>query len=213
MARERSRGRRRRLPAAERREQLLHVARGVFARRGVDAASIEEIAERAGVSRPIVYGHFGDKSGLFAVVVDREMQQVAARITEALAQGSPRQRFERGLLAFLAYVRDEPDGFALLSRHTPLRAEEGAVSSLLGQIADRVSGTLAPVLAANGFERRAAPIYAHALIGMATAVGLWWSERRRPSIEKVAAHVAALGWMGLRHLPRRPELVTDPRHP
>ena len=62
------------MTGAERREQLLGVGRRLFAERGFDAASIEEVAARAGVSKPVVYEHFGGKEGLYAVVVDREMQ-------------------------------------------------------------------------------------------------------------------------------------------
>ena len=65
-----------RLSAAARRAQLLEVGRSVFAKRGYEAASVEEIADRAKVSKPIVYEHFGGKEGLYAVVVDREMDFV-----------------------------------------------------------------------------------------------------------------------------------------
>src|SRR5207237_4588527 len=89
----------RRLPAAERRAQLVDVGRSVFARRGYEAASVEEIAARAKVSKPIVYEHFGGKEGLYAVVVDREIEQIVRRIVDAMSSGSPRERLERAALA------------------------------------------------------------------------------------------------------------------
>src|SRR6266545_340590 len=101
-------GKNRRLPASERRSQLIDVGRAVFAKRGFEAASMEEIADRAKVSKPVVYEHFGGKEGLYAVIVDREMDYVVRRIVEAIATGSPRERVEKASLAFLAYVRDEP---------------------------------------------------------------------------------------------------------
>ena len=55
------------------------------------------------------------------------------------------------------------------------------------------------------------PIYAHALVGMVTFVGQWWTETRKPSIEQVASHIAALAWMGLRHLPKAPSLDVGPQ--
>jgi hypothetical protein len=58
-----------------------------------------------------------------------------------------------------------------------------------------------------GYDAKAAPIYAHALVGMVTFVGQWWTETRKPSIEQVASHIAALAWMGLRHLPKSPSLA------
>jgi len=78
----------------ERREQLLDVGRALFAEKGFDGTSIEEIAARAGVSKPIVYEHFGGKEGLYAVVIDREMQRLLDVFTGALTAGSPRALLE-----------------------------------------------------------------------------------------------------------------------
>src|SRR5207245_8271831 len=95
----------RRLTASARRAQLIEVGRAVFAERGYEAASVEEIAERAKVSKPIVYEHFGGKEGLYAVVVDREMERVVAIISDAISTGTPRQRLEQAAPAFLTYVQ------------------------------------------------------------------------------------------------------------
>ena len=67
----------------------------VFAERGYEATSVEEIAERAGISKPIVYEHFGGKEGLYAVIVDREVEHIVGRIVEAISSGSPRERLEQ----------------------------------------------------------------------------------------------------------------------
>src|SRR5262245_2043529 len=101
---------RRRLPASERRAQLIDVGRTVFAKRGYEASSMEEIADRAKVSKPVLYEHFGGKEGLYAVIVDREMDYVVRRIVEAIGKGTPRERIEGASLAFLTYVKDHPDG-------------------------------------------------------------------------------------------------------
>ena len=194
----------RRLTAAARRAQLIDVGRAVFARRGYDATSVEEIAEHAKISKPIIYEHFGGKEGLYAVVVDREMEYVVRRIAEAIATGSPRRRVERSALAFLTYVRDHPDGFAVLAHGAPAGSATGGMSSLLNDVAERV-GTAA--FKDAGYDPKSAPIYAHALIGMVTSVGQWWTETRKPSVEEVAKHLAALAWMGLRHLPKKPTLA------
>src|SRR4051794_6737178 len=98
----------------ERREQLLDIGRTLFAERGFDAASIEEIATRAGVSKPVVYEHFGGKEGLYAVVVDREMQRLLDAITGALSGERPRELLEQAALALLTYIEEEPDGFRIL---------------------------------------------------------------------------------------------------
>jgi len=196
-----------RLSASARRTQLLEIARTVFAQRGFEATSVEEIAARAKVSKPIVYEHFGGKEGLYAVLVDREMERVVALISEAITSGPPRERVERAALAFLRYVRDERDGFVVLSRDAPVALARGGMSSLLNDVAERVSDVFTAAFKRAGFDAKAAPIYAHALVGMVTFVGQWWTETRKPAVEEVASHLAALAWMGLRHLPRRPKLA------
>jgi AcrR family transcriptional regulator len=128
-----------RLTAAQRRAQLIAVGRQVFAERGYEATTVEEVAERAKVSKPIIYDHFGGKEGLYAVIVDREMDYVARRITESISSGSPRQRVEAAALAFLHYVKDHPDGFAVLSKDAPGSAGRGGMSSLLNDLAERVA--------------------------------------------------------------------------
>lgn len=75
----------------ERREQLLDIGRTLFADKGFEGTSVEEIASRAGVSKPVVYEHFGGKEGLYAVVVDREMRQLLDMVTSALTAGHPRE--------------------------------------------------------------------------------------------------------------------------
>lgn len=192
------------MPANQRRAQLVDVGRAVFAKRGYEATSVEEIADRASVSKPIVYEHFGGKEGLYAVIVDREMEYVVRRISEALAAGTPRQRLEQAALAFLTYVQDQPDGFAILAQDRPLTSPASGMQSLLNDVAERVGDVFAAAFKAAGYEPKVAPIYAHALVGMVTFVGRWWTETRKPPIEDVASHISALAWMGLRHLPKRP---------
>jgi AcrR family transcriptional regulator len=203
-------GGRTRLSGTERRAQLIDVGRAVFAKRGYEGASMEEIADRAKVSKPIVYEHFGGKEGLYAVIVDREMDYVVRRIVEAIAAGSPRERVERASLAFLNYVKDHPDGFAVLSQDSPLSATRGRLSSLLNDLAERVGDIFAATFKEAGYDAKAAPIYAHALVGMVTFVGKWWTDVRKPPVEEVAKHIGALAWMGLRHLPKRPTLKIRP---
>jgi AcrR family transcriptional regulator len=198
---------RKRLTSAQRRAQLVEVGRTVFAERGYQGTSVEEIADRAGVSKPILYGHFGGKEGLYAVVVDREIDLIVSMITEAISTGTPRQRVEAASLAFLTYVRDHPDGFAVLAHDAPVTIGEGNMTSLLHEVADRVSEIFAANFKASGYSAKAAPIYAHALVGMVTFVGQWWVGVRKPKVEVVASHIAALSWMGLRHLPKSPHPI------
>ena len=197
------------LPAAARRAQLLDVGRKAFAERGFQGVSVEEIAERAKVSKPILYQHFGGKEGLYAVVVDREMEQIVSTIAVAISEGTPRERVEAAALAFLRYVDDNPEGFAVLSHDTPVGGSDGTLSSVLNEVADRVGDVFATAFKSAGYSPKVAPIYAHALVGMVSFVGQWWVDVRKPSVEVVAGHISALAWKGLRELPRKPDRVTE----
>jgi AcrR family transcriptional regulator len=192
----------------ERREQLLDVGRSVFAERGFEAASIEEIASRAGVSKPIVYEHFGGKEGLYAVVVDREMQSLLDRVTGALTAGHPRELLEQAALALLTYVEDDTDGFRILVRDSPVATATGTFSSLLNDIASQVEYVLAREFKGRGYEPKLAGLYSQALVGMVALTGQWWLEARRPKRDEVAAHLVNLAWHGLSGLEQRPHLVT-----
>lgn len=86
----------------------------------------------------------------------------------------------------------------------PLTSPSTGMQSLLNDVAERVSDVFAASFKAAGYDPKAAPIYAHALVGMVTFVGRWWTETRKPSVEEVASHLSALAWMGLRHLPKKP---------
>ncbi len=194
----------------ERREQLLDVGRSTFAEKGFEAASIEEIAARAGVSKPVVYEHFGGKEGLYAVVVDREMQSLMERITSALTGGHPRVLVEQAALALLTYIEDETDGFRVLTRDAPVVAGAGTFSSLLNDIASQVEYILAQEFAARKLQPKLAGMYAQMLVGMVALTGQWWLEARKPSREVVAAHLVNLGWNGLSALEAKPELREKP---
>jgi len=212
LARAKKKGGTGRLAASVRRAQLVDIGRTLFAERGYEAASVEEIASRAGISKPIVYEHFGGKEGLYAVVVDREVEYIVARIVEAISSGTPRERLERAALAFLLYVKERPGGFAVLLRDAPPSKRSGQMPALMYDLADRVGAIFTEQFRKAGYDAKAAPIYAHALVGMVAFVGQWWTESRRPPpVDVVASHIATLAWMGLRHLPRHPELLATTR--
>ncbi len=197
-----------RLSAAKRRLQLIGVGKKVFAERGYEATSVEVLAKRAKVSKPLIYEHFGGKEGLYAVIVDREIETVVGRISQAIESGTPRQRMEQAVAAFLRYVKDHPEGFAILCHDSPVAVSGGGMSSLLSTVAERVGNVFTQMFKGAGYSPKFAPLYAQALIGMVTFVGQWWTEAKSPSVDKVASHLSALAWMGLRHLPQNPDDVS-----
>lgn len=195
------------MSAAQRRAQLIDVGRSVFAEHGYNAASVEEIARRAKVSKPIVYEHFGGKEGLYAVIIDREMDALVERVTDSISEGTPRARFEGAVLAFLTYVKEEPDGFSVLTRDAPMTMTGHGMPSVISDLAERVGSIFEASFVEAGFDPKTSPIYAHALIGMVTLVGQWWVDAQDLPLKTVAGHLAALGWMGLRHLPKKPDRI------
>ncbi|HEY9411594.1 MAG TPA: TetR/AcrR family transcriptional regulator [Jiangellaceae bacterium] len=196
-----------RMTGRERREQLLDVGRSLFAERGFDGTSIEEIAARANVSKPVVYEHFGGKEGLYAVVVDREMAELLDRITTALGSAThPRLVLERAALALLDYIEASTDGFRILVRDSPVAQSTGGFASLISDAASQVEHILGAEFRARGFEAKFAPMYAQALVGMVALTGQWWLEVRKPKKADVAAHLVNLAWNGLAGLEHKPKL-------
>ncbi len=191
----------------ERREQLLDVGRSLFAERGYDGTSVEEVASRAEVSKPVVYEHFGGKEGLYAVVVEREVQTLLSSFTGALLADRPRELLEQATLALLTYVEDCSDGFRILVRESPVGQESsGGFGTIMSDVAVRVEHILAATFIARGFTTTPAPLYSQALVGQVALVGQWWLDSRDLTRDEVAAHLVNLAWNGLSHLEAEPVL-------
>jgi len=194
----------------QRRQQLLDVGRSLFAERGYDGTSVEEIAARAGVSKPVVYEHFGGKEGLYAVVVDREVQHLLEAFTNALTGDQPRLLLEQATLALLTYIEDEADGFRILVRESPLGLERaGGFATIISDIASQVEYILGGEFKRLGYETKLAGLYSQALVGMVALTGQWWLDNRKPKRDEVAAHLVNLAWNGLAHLETKPRINTS----
>jgi AcrR family transcriptional regulator len=202
-----------RMTGAQRRQQLLDIGRELFGQRGYEATSIEEVAARADVSKPVVYEHFGGKEGLYAVVVDREMQLLLDRFTSALsAPGHPRALLERAALVLLDYIEENTDGFRVLTRDAPaVSTGTGGFSSLIGEVARKVEHLLGSQFAERDYDPQLAELYSQALVGMVALVGQWWLDTRSPGKREVAAHLVNLAYNGLSHLEPNPAPVAGPR--
>ncbi len=195
-----------RMTGSERRHQLINIARSLFAERGYEGTAIEEIAQRAGVSKPVVYEHFGGKEGLYAVVVDREMSALLDAITSSLTNNHSRTRVEQVVLALLTYVEERTDGFRIMTRDSPAAISSGTYSSLLNDAVSQVSSILAGDFARRGLDPELAPLYAQAAVGSVSMTAQWWLDAREPKKEVVAAHLVNVVWNGLSHLEPDPHL-------
>jgi len=190
----------------ERREQLLDIGRRLFAERGLDGTSIEEIAAQAGVSKPVVYEHFGGKEGLYAVVVDREVERFLSMGTRLLEGEDTMAKFELAAVQLLRYIQENSDGFRILVRDSNPTSGSGTFASLISDIASQVEYILGDVLEKRGYDPALAPVYAQMLVGMVASAGQWWLDARKPGLEEMAAHLVNLAWNGLRELDPKPQL-------
>lgn len=205
----RARTERVRMSGRERREQLVDVGRKLFAEKGFEAVTIEEIASKAGVSKPVVYEHFGSKDGLYAVIVDREMNILLGSISDSLTARAPRALLEQATRALFDYIESREDGFRVLVRDSPVAQNTGNFASLLRDVASQVDERLAKEFDRNSFPAKFAPMYSNMFVGMVALTGQWWLDVRKPKKDEVVAHVVNLAWNGIVGLEKKPKLVTD----
>ncbi len=210
-----------RMSGQERREQLLDVGRRLFAEKGFEAVSVEEIAAKANVSKPVVYEHFGGKEGLYAVVVDREMAYLLDSMIKALGahegedQVSARVLLERAGLALFDYIEQYPDGFRILVRDTPAARNPdaggvgftGTFATVIVDVAAKVTDLLEDQFRAHKLNPKWAPLYAQMLVGMVAQTGQWWLDVRKPKKDEVVSHLVNLAWNGLQNMEAKPKLI------
>ena len=204
---------RHRMTGPQRREQLISIGRALFSEKGFEGTTVEEIAVNAEVSKPVIYEHFGGKEGLYAVVVDREIQALLTAITQGLSEpGHPRALLERAAMALLNYVEESTDGFRILVRDSPPGQSTGSFASLISDVASQVEHILAAEFKRRKLDPKMAPLYAQMLVGMVATPSGWWLDSRRIKKEDVAAHVVNLAWNGLSGLEPKPTLrVVGPK--
>jgi AcrR family transcriptional regulator len=190
-----------RLPAAARREQLLNVALEVFARQGFHGTAMNDVAEAAGVTKPVLYQHFQSKRQLYLALLDEVGQRLRQTIEKAGADsGGPRAQVEAGFGAYFRWVKDDRDSFLLLFGSGARRDEEFAEAVRGFEVA--IADTIAPLIQAD-IDPEHQRLLAHALVGLAEG-----TSRRLLALggefdpERVAAQVADLAWAGLRGVRR-----------
>ncbi len=164
---------------SQRHEQLIDVARALFAEKGLEGTSVEEIAAQAGVSKPVVYEHFNGKEGLYDVVVDRAATALQATISESLADPiGPRALIEQGTLALLNFIEEQPDAFRIISRDSSAATPGASFATILSDIASKVEDQLAEEFTMRGYDPHIAPLYAQMLVGLVALAGQWWVDHR-----------------------------------
>jgi AcrR family transcriptional regulator len=188
-----------RLPAAQRRRQLLDVAIERFAAGGFHATSMEDIAEAAGVTKPVLYQHFRSKRQLYLELLDDVGSQLMAAIATATATADgPRRQVESGFAAYVRFMTERPQAFPLLFGSGARRDAEfaDAVRRVEESIADAVAALIEADIEADHRRDLAA-----AIVGMAEGVLRHAPTPADP--DELAARIAELAWAGLRGVRRR----------
>lgn len=185
----------RQVPRAVREEQMLAVAGEVFAERGFHAASMDEIAERADISKPMLYAYFASKEGLYSAYMER----VGAELLEAMDAAvdpslEPGDQVLASMTAFLGFVEDHREGWAVLQRE--LSAGGGAVARDVAHIRSAIVKRMAALLALE-LDAGLADALAHGFIGAGEALATWWLDHPEADRAAVAARIMEVGWIGV----------------
>ncbi|MDV5146426.1 TetR/AcrR family transcriptional regulator [Streptomyces sp. SBC-4] len=192
----------RRLPRAVRERQMMDAAVCCFARHGYQTASMDEIAELAGVSKPLVYLYLGSKEELFTACIRREAGALLAAVAAGVEDRSrpADEQLWAGLLAFFTYVADHPDAWVMLSRRSwtqgepfaseAARMREGIAAFVAGLLGDAHGGAVGPEVEA----------LAQALVGAAESLADWAAETPGTTAGDAAATLMNFAWAGLGNL-------------
>ncbi len=193
-----------RVPRAVRAEQLLDLAERLFAERGFHGASMDELARRAGVSKPVIYDHFGSKEQLFATCVRRTGEVLADRVARAVREDSdPRARLRAGSIAYFRFLEEQFQAWAVLFADEVRDARFAAEAS---RIRCRQSGLMISLMAESagtppGHKGRARlEAMTLAIAGAYESLSLWWHEHPEVSPEELADWLLDLIWPGLEQL-------------
>jgi AcrR family transcriptional regulator len=187
-----------RLPAPRRRRQLLDVALDEFAQRGFHATSMNDIADAAGVSKPVLYQHFRSKRALYREL----LEDVGGRLRDAIGKATseadgPRQQVEAGFAAYFGFVAEQNAAFQLLFGGGARRDEEFAAA--VRRVEVSIADAIAALIDVPGLSESRRRLLAHGIVGLAEGTSRHWvlhGIEADPDV--LAAQAAALAWAGLR---------------
>jgi AcrR family transcriptional regulator len=200
---------RRKVPRAVRERQMLEVAGRAFAAHGFHDASMDEIADGAGISKPMIYNYFGSKEGLYAAYVEAAGQRLLSRMADAADDDSQAVDAEATLRAtanaFFAHVDENRESWSVLfgelaTRGSPLSSEVAAIRQ---SIVDRTAALFEALLRRAGTPAKRVggtePL-AHAFVGAGESLANWWLDHPDETREAMADRLIQVGWLGLRQL-------------
>jgi AcrR family transcriptional regulator len=198
-----------RLPAARRRRQLLDIAVEVFANRGFHGTSMEELAEAAGVTKPVLYQHFSSKRLLYLELLDDVGSRLVEAVTGAVTAASgPHRQVEAGFRAYFRFVALQTNAFTLIFGSGGRRDEEFAEA--VRRVEDRMAASVADLIEAD-IDPDHRELLGYGIVGLAETTSRHWvsgaGEERRAALnldeaDRLARRIADLAWGGLRGVHR-----------
>src|SRR5690606_20246561 len=206
-----------RLPRMARRAQLLAAAQEVFVAQGYHAAAMDDIADRAGVSKPVLYQHFPSKLELYLALLDLHCQEMVAKTRAAMAATSDnKERVQRAMRAYFDIIDHKSEAFRLVFE-SDLRNEPAARERVDRAERESIEAVADTIMADTGVSRSRAELLAAGLVGVAhTAARFWLAAGRQVPKEEAEALLAALAWRGIASFPLQSEpvgQVSSPANP
>lgn len=172
----------------------------MFAEKGYHATSMNDVAEAAGVTKPVLYQHFASKRELFVELLTEIGEDLRDTITKATADAAgPRQQVENGFRAYVYFVRDRTDAFKVLFGSGARRDPEFA--SFARAVETSIADTIAELIVVEGHPAAHRQLLAHGIVGMTEAASRYWlAHDRDPEVDVLAAQLSGLAWAGMRGL-------------
>lgn len=200
---------RRRLTGEERRTGILDAALAVFSKSGYHAASIDDIAREAGVSKALIYEHFASKQELYGDLIARNARELTQRLAAALVGlelESSAARLAAGLDAFFAFVEERRDAWRMLFRDAADPETAAVLDRMLEQVTAEVTLLIsqdpgAPELD-SAEDTRGLRLLAEMLVGGAQSMANWWADNPEASRESMVEVAMDFAWLGLERLSR-----------
>jgi AcrR family transcriptional regulator len=182
------------MPREARERSILKVTGQVLARRGYHAASMDEIAELASVSKPMLYAYFGSKEGLYVAYLDRTGSELVERLTTAPGSLGSSTWLRSRVCEFLAFVEEYRDGWTVLfTEATSVAPVAAQVSQLRRQLTDAVGRMVEEGTGeVGGLRPPASHALAHAIVGAGESLANWWLENSDIERDQVADWYLAL---------------------
>jgi len=190
-----------RMSAADRREAILDAARAAFADRGFHETSLDSVAERAGVSKALLYEHFSSKRELYVAMLEMHVHELIGRISTAVAGAQPGEaRMRAGLEAFFGFVEERPGAWRIMFRNS----DDPDVAVRLDRLRDEVAGAIVQLMSeeaeARGLDFPKLPqmveMIAQQLVGAMQSLADWWETHRDVPRDEVIQAAMDFAWIG-----------------